>query len=71
MKSKFCVFRLKIWLPWISLILNFKDIYQCEDNDRVYAIIKAGLSATHVVHTGDLVPAGTMLVTPGLHLICY
>jgi len=27
--------------------------------------------ATHMVHTDDLVPAGTMLVTPGLGLVRY
>jgi len=49
----------------LSLIIKIKDIYQCEDTDRVYAIIRTGPWVTQVVCTGDLVRAGTMLVTPG------
>ena len=55
----------------LSLIIKIKYIYQCEDTDRVYAVVRKGLWATHVVRTSDLVPAGTMLVTPGLDLVCY
>jgi len=65
---KTCTICLHIML---SLIIKIKDIYQCEDTDRVYAIVRTGPWATHVVRTGDLVPAGTMLVTPGLDLVCY
>jgi len=55
----------------LPLIIKIKYIYQCEDTDHVYAVVRTGLWATHVVRTGDLVPAGTMLVTPGLDLVCY
>lgn len=33
------------------------------------AIFRPGLRATHVVPGGDLVPAGTVLVTPGLYSV--
>jgi len=55
----------------LSLIIQIKNIYQCEGTDRVYAIVRTGPWATHLVRTGDLVPVGTMLVTPGLDLVCY
>jgi len=55
----------------LPLIIKIKHIYQCEDADRVYAVFRTSLWATHVVRTGDLVPTGTMLVTPGLDLVCY
>ena len=55
----------------LSLIIKIKDIYQCEDTDHVYAVVRTGPWATHMVHTGDLVPAGTMLVTLGLALVHY
>jgi len=48
----------------LSSTIQIKDIYQCENTDRVYAIDRTGLWATHMVRTGDLVPASTMLVTP-------
>ena len=48
------------------LSIKIKDIHQCEDIDHVYAIVRTGPRATHVVRVGDLVPAGTMLVTHGL-----
>jgi len=50
---------------------NIKNIYQCEDIDQVYAIIRTGPWATHVVCMGDLVPTGTMLVNPGVDVVCY
>jgi len=43
-------------------LIKIKDIYQCEDINYVYAIVRTNPRATHVVHAGDLVPAGTMLV---------
>jgi len=55
----------------LSLIIKIKDIYQSEDTDRVYAIVRTGPWAIHVVRMGDLVPGGTMLVTPDLDLVCY
>jgi len=55
----------------LSLIIKIKDVCQCEDTDRVYAIVRPGPWATHVVPTGDLMPVGTMLVTPGLGLVRY
>jgi len=65
---KSCTICLHIML---SLIIKIKDIYQCEDTDHVYAVVRTGPWATHMVHTGDLVPAGTMLVTLGLALVHY
>jgi len=34
-------------------------------------MVRTDPCATHVVRTGDLVAAGTMLMTPGLDLVCY
>jgi len=55
----------------LPLIIKIKDIYQCEDIDHVSAVIRTGPWATQMVRTGDLVPTGTMLVTPGLCLVHY
>jgi len=53
-------------------LIKIKDIHQCEDTDHVYAIVRTGPRATHVVRVGDLVPAGTMLVTPVIeHILIY
>jgi len=60
---KICTIYLHIML---SLIIKTKDIRQCEDTDHVHAVVRTGPWATHMVRTGDLVPAGTMLVTPGV-----
>jgi len=49
------------------MLIKIKDIHQCEDANHVYAIVRTGPRATYVVRAGDLVPAGTMLVTPVLH----
>jgi len=46
------------------MLIKIKDIHQCEDTD---AIVRTGPRATYVVRAGDLVPEGTMLMTPGLH----
>jgi len=46
--------------------IKTKDIHQWKDTDHVYAIVTSSPRATHVVRTGDLAPAGTMLVTPVL-----
>jgi len=54
-----------------SLITKIKDIYKCEDTDHVYAVVRTGPLATHMVRTGDLVPIGTMLMVPGLGLVGY
>jgi len=48
------------------LSIKIKDIHQCQDTKHVYAIVRTSPRATHVVRVGDLVPAGTMLVTPVL-----
>jgi len=53
----------------LSLKIKIKDIHHCKETDHVYAICQNRPWATHMVHTGDLVPAGTMLVTPGLGLV--
>jgi len=42
-----------------------KDIYQGEDTDRVYAIVRTGPWAIHVVSSDELLPTGTMLVSCG------
>ena len=39
-------------------LIKIKDIHQCEDTDHVYAIVRTGPQVTHMVPTGDLVPAG-------------
>jgi len=49
------------------LLTKTEDVHQCEDTDRVYAIVRTRPRATHVVRVGDLAPAGTMLVAPGLY----
>jgi len=51
------------------LSLTIKDIPQCEETDRVYVIFRTSPRATEMGCAGDLVPAGTMLVTPGI--VCY
>ena len=51
-------------------LINIEDIYQCEDTDPVYAIVRSPRS-THVVRVGDLVPAGTILVISGLKFMLF
>jgi len=63
---KICTICLHIML---SLILKIRDIYQCEDSNNAYAVVRTSLWVTHMVHTSNMVPSGTMLVSPGL--ICY
>jgi len=53
----------------LSIIIKIKDIYQCEDTDYVYAVVRTGPWTAHIVRTSELVPAGTMSVTPGLGLV--
>jgi len=48
------------------LSLTIKDFPQCEDTDHVYVIFRRNPRATKIGRAGDLVPAGTTLVTPGL-----
>jgi len=40
-----------------------------KDTAHVYAIVRTSPRETHVVRAGDLVPAGTMLVTPDLRCL--
>jgi len=47
-------------------LIKIKGIHQCEDPDHVYVIVRTDPRTTHLVRSGDLVPAGTMLVTPVL-----
>jgi len=42
------------------------SLIKVNDTDQVYAIVRTSPRAAHVVRAGDLVPAGTMLVTRGL-----
>ena len=51
---KICLICLHIMLP---LIIKIKYIYQCEDTDHVYAVVRTDLRATHVVRAGDLLLA--------------
>jgi len=48
------------------MLLLIDDIHLCEATEHVNAVFRIGPRATHVVLAGDLVPAGTMLVTPAL-----
>jgi len=50
-------------LPSIILVLKIR---KCEDIDHANVIFRTGPRATYMVLAGDLVPAGTALVTPGL-----
>jgi len=43
-----------------------KDVVVLLSEQDVCAIVRTGPGAIHVVRPGDLGPAGTMLVTPGL-----
>jgi len=49
-------------------LLKIKHFHRCEDTDHVYAFVKTGLRATHVVRTGDIFPSSIMLVTPALRI---
>ena len=60
-------FEIKTWLICLQSLTKIKDIHQCKDTDHVYAVVRTRPWATHVVRAGDLAPAGTMLVTPGLN----
>ena len=48
------------------IIHKNKDIHPCENTDHVYAIVRTSPQATNDVRAGDLVPAGTILVTPAI-----
>lgn len=43
---------------------EINDIHLCEDPGRVNAIFRKGPRTTHGVRAGNMVPMGTMLVTP-------
>jgi len=51
------------------LSIKINDIHPCQDIEHVYAIVRTSPLMTHMVRAGDLVPAGTMLATPGLERI--
>ena len=74
-QSKTQTFQIKIWAIclhiMLSTIMKIEDIYQGEDTDRVYANVRTGPWATHVVRSGHLLPTGAMLVTSGWDLVCY
>ena len=55
--------KLLLNLPSTILVLIFVN---CEDIDHANVIFKTVPRATYVVLAGDLVPAGTTLVTPWL-----
>lgn len=46
------------------IINKINDINLCENTDDVNIVFRTGPQATHLVCAGNLVPAGTMLVTP-------
>jgi len=50
----------------IYLCYHLNDLHLSEDANNVNAIFGTDTRATHVVLAGDLVPAGTTLVTHGL-----
>jgi len=50
-------------------IFDFVD-FRCP-TDHVYALVRTSPWATHVFHAGDLVLAGTRLVTPDLQGMCF
>jgi len=54
----------------LSLILIIKDNH-CKESDDVYGIVITSHGQHTMVRTGDLVPTGTMLVTPGLGSVRY
>ena len=54
------------WFLIMLLVKKINGILLCEDIDHANAIFRTGSRTTHVVRAGDLVPTGTMLVTPGL-----
>ena len=63
----------KIWSICLNyVIINANSIInQCENTDHVHAIIRTSPRATHMVRAGDLVPAGTVLVTAAVDTLQY
>jgi len=53
-------------LPSIILVVIFHNV---KDNDHANVIFRIGPWATYMVLAGDLVLAGTTLVTPGLNSV--
>ena len=55
----------------LSLKIKIKDIHHCKETDHPSCVCYSQNrpQTTHMVHTGDLVPAGIILVTPGLGLV--
>jgi len=53
---------------WFHFTFNYFciDIRKCEDIDHANVIFRTGPRAIYMVLAGDLVPAGTTLVTPDL-----
>jgi len=52
-----------------KILLNLpliNDVNLCDDTHHLNGIFKTGRRTTNVALAGDLVPAGTMLVTPAL-----
>ena len=52
----------------LPIILVLIYVNQSEDIDHANVIFRTGPRVTYVVLAGDLVPAGTMLVTPALSI---
>ena len=55
----------------IMLSIKIKDVHPCQNTEwawDVYAIVRTGPRATHMVCAGNLVPADTMLVTPAVEV---
>ena len=49
------------------VIINENYIYQRENTDHAYAIVRTSRQATHMVRGEDLAPEGTVLVTPAVN----
>jgi len=58
------IFKILVQFTYYGMIV---DVNVCDDTHHLIAIFKRGPRATNEVLAGDLVPAGTVLVTPVLH----
>jgi len=56
---------IKICSIYFYVIIS--DANLCDDTHHLNAVLKTGSGATNAVFAGDLVPAGTVLVNPGVH----
>ena len=66
-----CYTLLKWNLVQFTYYVIINDVNLCDDTHHLNAILKTGPRVTNVVLGGDLVPAGTVLMTPGLHTAAH